>query len=189
MMTLNRVERMGLLEQHGLAEAGSLEVALKSSRWTGVCMAFTYKTTSRSPLALAMRAFRSSNNLVSRVTSLISAIARIAALVASIARVTPALVLLIVVVGGIVLSVTLHLLAVVEVLAFGLDEPIGFSACEAGKEVFGYGVIFGDTCIRQGYVRTGVTWSTYSARWNQEKGEGRLLKRGGDSLPLASSCC
>ena len=96
---------------------------------------------------------------IARVTALVASVARITALVASVARVTPALVLPIIVVGGIVLSVTLHLLAVIEVLAFGLDEPIGFSACKAGKEVFGYGMIFGDTCTRQMYVRTGITWS------------------------------
>ena len=125
-----------------------------------------------------MHAFCSSHNLVSRVPSLVPAIARITALVPSVARVTPALVLPIVVVGGIVLSVPLHLLAVIEVLAFGLDEPIGFSACEAGKEVFGYGMIFGDTCIRQGYVRMGVIWSTYCTRWVQENGEKEIWKGG-----------
>ena len=96
---------------------------------------------------------------IARITALVPSVARITALVPSVARVTPALVLLIIVIGGIVLSITLHLLAVIEVLAFGLDELIGFSACEAGKEVFGYGMIFGDTCTRQGYIRTGITWS------------------------------
>ena len=138
-------------------------------------------------LSLCMHALCSSNNLVSGVTSLVSAIARVTALVPSVARVT-ALVLLIIVVGGIFLSVTLHLLAVIEVLAFGLDELIGFSACEAGKEVFGYGMIFGDTCARQGYVRTGIIWSIYPEMDARERKK-RVLRTGWDSLPLASSCC
>ena len=123
-------------------------------------------------------AFCSSINLVSRVTSLVSAIAKITALVPSVARVTPALVLLIIVVGGIVLSVTLHLLAVIEVLAFGLDEPIGFGACEAGKEVFGYGMIFGDTCTRQGYVRTKITWSKRPKMDACKRKEKRIFPKG-----------
>lgn len=97
----------------------------------------------------AMHIFCSWSRLVSRITALISAIARVTALVSAIARVTTALastlVLLVVVVGGIVLRVTFHLLTVVEVLAFSLDELIGFTACESGKEVFGHGVVFGDT--------------------------------------------
>ena len=105
---------------------------------------------------------------------MVSAIARVTALVPSVARVTTALVLPIVVVGGIFLSVTLHLLAIIEVLAFGLDEPIGFSAGEAGKEVFGYGMIFGDTCARQGYVRTGITWSIYPEMDARERGGEKL---------------
>ena len=188
MVTLARVKRMGLLRQLEQVHAGSLEVALKSSQWTDARTASTYKTTSLSPLALAMYALCSSNSLVSRVTSLVSAIARVTALVPSVARVTAALVLPIIVVGGIFLSVTLHLLAVIEVLAFGLDELIGFSACEAGKEVFGHGMIFGDTCARQGYVRTGITWYIYPEMDAREWGK-RVLRRGWDSLPLASSCC
>ena len=181
-----------------MAFAESLEVALKSSWWIDVCRAFTYKTPSLSPLAIAVHAFCSSKNLVSRITSLVSAIARITALVTSVARitalvpsisrVTTALVLAIIVVGSIVLSVTLHLLAVIEIFAFGLDEPIGFSACEAGKEVFGYGMIFGNTCTWQGFVRTGVTWSIYSEMDARQRRTG-VLGRGWDSLPLASSCC
>ena len=180
---------MGLLGHRKRAYARSLEVALKSSRRIDVYTTATYKITSLSPLALAMQAFCSSHNLVSRVTSLVAAVARITALVPSVARVTPALVLLIVVVGGIVLSVTPHLLTVIEVLAFGLDELVGLSACEAGKDVFGHGMILGDTCIRQGYVRRGVIWSTYCAGRMQEKGEKEVWKEGWDSVPLASSCC
>ena len=97
----------------------------------------------------AMHIFCSWSRLVSRITALVSAIARITALVSSVARVTTALastlVLLVVVVGGIVLRVTSHLLTVVEVLAFSLDKLIGFTTCEPGEDVFGHGVIFGDT--------------------------------------------
>ena len=92
-----------------------------------------------------MHAFRSSNSLVSRIASLVSTVARVTALVSSVARATTTLVLLVVVIGGIVLRVTFHLLAVVEVLAFGLDELVGFSACETGKDVFSHGMIFGNT--------------------------------------------
>ena len=93
----------------------------------------------------------SSPGLIARVTALVPAIARITALVASVARVTAALaastlVLLVVVVGSILLRVALHLLAIVEVLAFGLDELVGFTACETGEDVFGKGVVFRDTC-------------------------------------------
>ena len=62
---------------------------------------------------------------------------------------TPTLVLLIVVAGGIFLRITPHFLAVVEVFAFGFDQLVGFSACEAGEDVLGHGVVFGDTCSQQ----------------------------------------
>ena len=88
-----------------------------------------------------MHALCSPTSLVSRVTALVSAIARVTSTLA-----TSTLVLLVVVVGGILLGVTLHLLTVVEVLAFGLDELVGFTACETGEDVFGKGMVFGDTC-------------------------------------------
>ena len=115
-----------------------------------VCATYTYKITLSSLAIPAMHAFCSSNSLVSRVAALVSAIARVTALVSSVARVTTTLttstlILLVVVVGGVLLGVTLHLLAVIEVLALGLDEFVGFATCETGEEVFGKSVVFRDT--------------------------------------------
>lgn len=119
-------------------------VVLESSQWIAVRTTSTYKITLSSLVVPAIHAFCSSSSLVSRITALVSAVARATALVSSVARVT-ALVLLVVVIGGIVLRIMPHLLTVVEVLAFGLDELVGFPGCETGDDVFGHGVILGDT--------------------------------------------
>lgn len=122
-------------------------IVFESSQWIAVRTASTYKITLSSLVVPAIHAFCSSSSLVSRITALVSAVARATALVSSVARVT-ALVLLVVVIGGIVLRIMPHLLTVVEVLAFGLDELVGFPGCETGDDVFGHGVILGDTCYQ-----------------------------------------
>ncbi len=140
----------------------SIEISLESSQGMAVCATNTYKITLSSLAIPAMHTFCSSNSLVSRVAALVSAIARVTALVPSVARVTTTLatstlVLLVVVVGGVLLRVTLHLLTVIKVLAFSLDEFVGFATCEAGEEVFGESVIFRDTCGRGRRVSSGVS--------------------------------
>ena len=112
----------------------------ESSQWIANPSASTYASSLLSP---AMHAFPlcSSTNLVSRVTALVSPVATITALV------SPALVLLVVVLRGVVLRVPLQFFAVVEIFAFGLDELIRFAAREAGEDVFGEGVVFGDAWV------------------------------------------
>ena len=62
-------------------------------------------------------------------------------------RVTTLIDTVLLVIAGISLlpSIVLHLLAVVEVLAVSLDELVGFASCKASQDVFGHGVVFGDT--------------------------------------------
>ena len=68
----------------------------------------------------------------------------------SISRVTTLIDTILLVIAGIGLlpSIVLHLLAVVEVLAVSLDELVGFASCKASKDVFGHSVVFGDTWWR-----------------------------------------
>lgn len=145
-----------------------------------------------SPVIPAMHARCSSTGLVSRVTALISTVARVSALVSTVAGVTTALaastlVLLVVVVRGILLRVVLHLLTVVEVFALGLDEFVGFSAREAGDEVFGKCMVFSDTLVGiEGFSNLQSDQS--SGRLGREMKRGNA-KAGWGSLPLACSCC
>ena len=158
MRRVNLVTELGVPE--GMKVTGSLAqdieshdrstvVAFKSSQWTAVWKASANTITSPSAVIPTMRTLCPGNNLVSRVTSLIPPIARVTTLVSSVARIATALVLLIIVVRGIILGVTLHLLTVVEVLAFGLDKLVGFCACETGEDIFGHGVIFGNTYMQR----------------------------------------
>lgn len=55
-------------------------------------------------------------------------------------------VLLIVGAVGLLLGVMTHLLAIVKVLAVRLDQLVCFSGGEAGHDVFGHSVVFGDAC-------------------------------------------
>ena len=76
--------------------------------------------------------------LVSRITTLL--ISRVTTLVGSI--------LLIITLIGLFLGIVLHLLPVIKVLAVSLDELINFSAGEARQDVFGQGMVLGDTWWR-----------------------------------------
>ena len=136
-----------------------MAVALEGSQWVVTASAASTHDSS----LLLCRDSRSAccsarqPSLVSRVTALVAAVAT---LVAAITRVTapvssvagiptalvpPSLVLLVIVLGGVLLRVALHLLTVVKVLPFGLDEFVGFAAGESGDHVFGKGVVFRDT--------------------------------------------
>ena len=73
--------------------------------------------------------------LVSRITTLL--VSRVTTLVVS--------VLLVIALIGLLLGIVLHLLPVVKVLAVSLDELVSFSAGEARQDVFGQGMVLGDT--------------------------------------------
>ncbi len=79
------------------------------------------------------------NPVVSRVTTALL-VSRITSLVPTLAD--P--VLLIIAAIGLLLSTVPHPLAVTEILAVGLHELVGFSACEARQDIFGYSVVLSD---------------------------------------------
>ena len=76
--------------------------------------------------------------LVSRITTLL--VSRVTTLVVSI--------LLVIALIGLLLGIVLHLLPVVKVFAVSLDELVSFSASEARQDVFGQGMVLGDTWWR-----------------------------------------
>ena len=144
--------------------------------------ASTYKMTLSSSATPTMHASCSRTKLVSRVTALVSSVTRVTTALA-----TTSLVLLVIVVGGIVLRVTLHLLTVVKVLAFGLDELVGFPTRYPGEDVFGHSMVFGDTCGWDECVNHVVRGRRFEgADAGSQRGN---VKAGWKRIPLASSCC
>ena len=73
-----------------------------------------------------------------------------ALLVSRVTTLTTLVVSILLVIAGISLlpGIVFHLLPVVKVLAVSLDHFVGFSASEARQDVFGYGVVLGDTWWR-----------------------------------------
>ncbi len=76
--------------------------------------------------------------LVSRITALL--VSRVTTLVDSI--------LLVIAIIGLLLGIIFHLLPVVKIFTVSLDHLVGFSASEARQDVFGEGVVLGDTWWR-----------------------------------------
>ncbi len=94
-------------------------------------------------------------------------------------------VLLIIRTVRLLLGIVAQLLAVVEVLAVGLDQLVGFAGGETGHDVFRYGVVFGDTWRVR---RVGV--SALVCMEGGGVGECEAERRGGErgDKPFSSSC-